>query len=412
MTISNSKTTPNKFTEHLFREFYQEVFSSLLLKFGVQHFDIVEDGLQESFYKALKSWSHNNYPEKPKGWLFTVARNHIINELKRSAKNRGVKETDALITDPSSSYSDSNESAQLQLLLACSKLTLKTDTKLVFTLKAISGFGVNEIANGLLFSKENVYKKLQRAKQKLGLLPKDYFKLNRHTYYTREDVTYIQSIVYFMFNEGYDTVNKESKNIINKEICFEAVRLGYLLKSQSSEESTTHLLALCYFHMARFDTRTNASGQFISLRRQDRSKWDKMLIRLGFDHLTKPNLLNRYYIEALIASHHLSVKNFKATKWREILKLYDLLIAYNNSAIVHLNRAICLFELGEKESGTDILYSLKDSLDENIYYSTSMAGYLEDKDLELSKYWYQKSIENTGQDFRKQIIKDKLKNLE
>ena len=411
MTTSNDKTTKT-LAEHLFREFYQEVFASLLLKFGIQHFDVVEDGLQESFYKALKSWNHDNYPAKPKSWLFSVARNHIINELKRASKKRGLIETDISQTVNVQSFLDRNENAQLQLLLACSKLKLKEDAKLIFTLKAISGFGVNEIARALLFSEENVYKKLQRAKRKLGMLPKDYFKLKQPPNYTKEDISYIESIVYFMFNEGYDTVNTSSRNVINKEICFEAVRLGHLLKSQTSEESTTHLLALCYFHMARFDTRTDALGQFISLRRQDRSKWDKVLIRIGFDHLTKPKEPNRYYIEALIASHHLSVKNFKATNWGEILKLYDLLITYNNSELIHLNRAICLFELGEKERGSNLLNNLREHLDENIYYSTSMAEYLEDKDLKLSKYWYKKSIENTKQDFRKQIIKNKLKNLE
>ena len=81
-----SITNTHQFTEHLFREFYQEVFSSLVIKFGAKHVDLIEDALQETFYKALKSWKYNAYPEKPKGWLFTVTKNYILNELKRNQR--------------------------------------------------------------------------------------------------------------------------------------------------------------------------------------------------------------------------------------------------------------------------------------------------------------------------------------
>lgn len=402
----------DQITEHLFRETYQEVFSSMVIKFGAKNIDLVEDALQETFFKALKSWKHDNHPANLKAWLFTVTKNNIINELRRKAKTVAITDNlESLL--PSSEEIPSNSSdAQLQLLLASAKLELNQRARLIFTLKSICGFGVNEIANSLLLTEENVYKNVQRAKKKLRQLPKNYFQNLTKADFSIEDISYIELILYFMFNEGYDSVNNASKNAINKEICFEALRLAHLLKEVSEEESTSHLLALFYFHMARFDSRINFEGNFVSLRNQNREEWNKGLIKIGFDYLVEPKTLNRFYLEALISSLHLQARTFSKTDWAKILKLYDMLLKVHDTPVVHLNRAICLFELGKTSEALRELESLKPVLEDSyLYYTVSMAEYLEDKDIELSKIWYQKSLKNTKQEFRKQIINSKLKKL-
>jgi len=399
----------NQFTEHLFREFYQEVFSSLVIKFGSKHIDLIEDALQETFYKALKSWKYDAYPEKPKGWLFTVTKNFILNDLKKSQKNVSLNTSDLVVEDISNIK---KEDAQLQLLLACTKLGIKERSKLIFTLKIICGFGVTEIANSLLISEDNIYKNLQRAKQKLQLLPRAYFEEQEILKLSDEDISYIEMIIYFMFNEGYDSVNSTSNYAIHKEICFEAVRLAHLLERKFSRESTKHLLTLCYFHMARFNSRINENDEFVSLRNQDRSKWDQEFVQIGFQYLQKPTSLNRYYIEALIASIHLGSQTFSETNWGEILTLYNSLIQLLDTPIIRLNRAICMFELGMNIKALKELENIKPFLENKyLYFSMSMAEYLEDKDIELSKFWYLKSLETTNQDFRKKLIQDKLSQL-
>ncbi len=403
-------STSKKTTEHLFRNFYQEVFSSLVIRFGTRHIELIEDALQESFYKALKSWN-NKYPKQPKNWLYIVAKNHLVNELKRSSKSiANINESALKLTEDD--YPKEQKDSQLQLLLACSRLKVSDRHKLIFTLKSICGFGVTEIANGLLMSEDNIYKSHQRCKIKLKQLPKHYFKNMAISDISKSEVTYIVTILYFMFNEGYDSVSIKSKNAINEDICFEALRLGYLLKERSEDQVVDHFLALCYFHMARFESRMDGKGNFVSLRKQDRTKWDASLISMGFQFLKKPTYLNRFYIEALIASLHLRAASFEETDWAEIIKLYDTLLKMSNSDVIRLNRAVCLFELGRNLEASQELEKVKDSLEDNyLYYSISMAEYLKDKDEELSKFWYQKSMKRTNQDFRKKIIADKLAKL-
>ena len=410
MSLRGNKLT-NQLTEHLFRNFYKEVFSSLVIKFGTDHIDLIEDALQDTFYKALKSWKFNDMPRQPKNWLFVVTKNAIINELRRSAKlvrsEKMIFNDKDVVFNPEDAKDD-----QLQLLLACSKFDVKPRAKLIFTLKAICGFGVREIANSLQLTEDNVYRIGQRTKQKLKALSKDYFRAGGDKKMTKEDADYLEQIIYFMFNEGYDSINKSSKKAINRDICFEALRLAHLLEAQMTNESIKNLLALFYFLMARFDARVGEAGEFVSLRKQDRSKWDQDLIQLGFKYLIRPNNLHRYHIEALIASLHSTALSFKKTNWQEILKLYDALLLIHDTPIVRLNRAICLYELGDHKAGKKALNELKEELEDSyVYYSVSMAEYLADKDKELSKFWYQKSLEASNQPFRKELIKQKMKKI-
>jgi len=404
--MSHKNSITNNFTERLFREFYQEVFSSLMVKFGSKNVDLIEDALQEAFYKALKSWKYDEMPSNPKGWLFTVTKNYLLNQLKKKQKNVSLNTT---ILEIETIPIKEKEDAQLKLLLLCAQLEIKEQSKLIFALKSICGFGVSEIASSLLISEESIYKQLQRTKQKLQVLPKAYFENQQKVQFTDETISYVTSIIYFMFNEGYDSFNSSSNTAIRKEICFEAIRLAHLLEKSSKKESIKNLLAMCYFHIARFDARVDVNGEFISLRKQNRSKWDDEFIQLGFRYLLKPKKLNRYYIEALIISIHLGAKTFSHTNWKETLTLYNVLLQITETPIIRLNRAICMFELNMNNEALKELAYIKPLLeDKYLYFSVSMADYLEDKDIELSKLWYNKSLKNTKQNFRKQIITSKL----
>jgi len=51
--------------------------------YGFHRVDLVEDIVQDTFISALNSWKLNGLPEKPTAWLYSVAKNKIINQIKR-----------------------------------------------------------------------------------------------------------------------------------------------------------------------------------------------------------------------------------------------------------------------------------------------------------------------------------------
>lgn len=110
---------------------------------------------------------------------------------------------------------------------------------------------------------------------------------------------------------------------------------------------TDALVALMCFHAARFDARVAGMGGLLLLEEQDRSLWDRELVRRGLVHLTRSArgaALSRYHVEAGLAAEHCLAPSYAETNWEEIVRLYEVLERIAPSPLNVLNRAIALAE--------------------------------------------------------------------
>ena len=81
-------STP-ELVEHFFRHEYGRLVAVLSRRVGMQHLELVEDAVQSTLMKALETWTLNadgGQPENPSGWLFRVAQNSVIEELRRRTR--------------------------------------------------------------------------------------------------------------------------------------------------------------------------------------------------------------------------------------------------------------------------------------------------------------------------------------
>ena len=96
---------------------------------------------------------------------------------------------------------------------------------------------------------------------------------------------------------------------------------------------------------------------------QDRSKWDRELIRRGFACLVRSTEMDavaaaRYHLEAAIASRHCSAETFEKTDWISICLLYDRLMEIDPSPLIELNRAVALSYRDGPEAAVPIVERL------------------------------------------------------
>lgn len=108
------------------------------------------------------------------------------------------------------------------------------------------------------------------------------------------------------------------------------------------------LLALMLLIDSRRAARRTADGQMVLLRDQDRIRWDRNLSGEGQDLLRLCLARNRpgpYQIQAAINAVHSDAANIAATDWRQVLTLYDQLMALAPSAVTALNRAVVIAEV-------------------------------------------------------------------
>mgnify|MGYP003574947172 CR=1 FL=1 len=384
-TITNNH---DQIATHLFRESSGKMVAYLSKRYGLNQLENIMDAVQETFESALRHWRYKGIPDKPEAYLITTAKNKLLNIIKRDQLSQDIESS--LVSDrfslPNEAEIDDN---QMQLLFFICSLELPSKSQIIFTLYALCGFGTPEIANALLMSNEAVKKNLFRSKQTI----KQQYLGNRFFSRCPKDTDQLNVILYLIFNEGYKTTR--SKEGLNIDLCYEAIRLGKLLLLQVPESGeTSALLALMFFNISRFPARVSIENNWISLQQQDRSLWNPIYIKEGFYYLRKARSsthLSKYHIEATIASLHSAAKSFETTKWTKIIHLYEQLEQIEGvSFSLKLNQIIATSYIAPSANLLKELELLKSgSKQENLFYF-----YLAKAHLLQSNHWHTAAAEN------------------
>ena len=94
---------------------------------------------------------------------------------------------------------------------------------------------------------------------------------------------------------------------------------------------------------------------------QDRSRWDRTLIREGQGLVTACIRRDRpgpYQLQAAISAVHSDASVASATDWGQILALYDQLLRQAPTPVVALNRAVALAEVRGPLAGLEAVDAL------------------------------------------------------
>jgi RNA polymerase sigma-70 factor (ECF subfamily) len=354
--------------ENFFRHEYGRLVATLSRRIGTHHLEAVEDAVQRALLAALESWTKSGVPENPSAWLFRVASNQVVGELRQRARRDRLLEqhdgeaiangeTDAA---PHAFLAGDVRDDLLRMMFACCDDSIPIESQLVIALKTLSGFDVREIAERLFTTEANVYKRLGRARSRLRELHGDRDDLSMEQLASR--LPSVQSILYLMFTEGY--LSSHAEHAIRRELCGESKRLAHLLAEHpvSATPETDALVALMHLHAARMSAREDGSGGLLLLEEQDRSRWDANEIRIGLEWLARSargEAFSRYHAEAGVAAEHCLAASFAVTRWDRIAECYALLERLAPSALHTLNRALAVAELAGPREGLAVVEGLE-----------------------------------------------------
>ncbi len=341
--------------------------------FGIRRLDLIEDMVQAAMLQAMNSWKQKGVPENPAGWIHRVARNRILDHLRREKTHQRALAFAGQSLDESESLveqwleHDQIPDSLLRMMFVCCHPSLNRRSQIALTLKILCGFSVDEIARGLLLKTETVRKAIQRAKQQLA---KQKLKVEVPDESELQDrLQTVHEVLYLMYNEGYST--SQGLDPIRVDLCEEAARLCHLLCEHSVSNSTTYaILALMLFHAARLPARMDEDGAVVLLDDQDRSKWDQGLIQIARQWLARSGRgeLSQYHLQAAIAMQHCQAKSVESTNWPVIVQLYEKLGRMNNSPIYVLNMAIARAQSGDIKTAFKDLANISEHPDMADYY--------------------------------------------
>jgi len=348
--------------EHYFRHEYGKLVASLSRKVGMQHIELVEDAVQFSLLRALESWTVKPLPSNPSAWLFKVAYNRFVDEMRQNVRRHDLLENnaenlvDTLDSGPECPLSNELQDDLLRMLFVVCHQSIPIESQLVFALKTLCGFSVREVALRLFISEANVYKRLSRARDYLKSHASDLEGLTQKQYLQR--LPAVNKTLYLLFTEGYLSSNLDFG--IRQELCHEAVRLTTMLSEYrpGACPETFALLALMHLHVARLAARQHDSGSLLLLEQQDRSQWSQQHIQIGLlwlEKAAKGDDFSRYHAEAGIAAEHCLAPSFGQTRWSKIVEYYSMLEHIAPSAMHTLNRAIAVAEWRGSVAGLNVL---------------------------------------------------------
>lgn len=345
----------------LYKAESRRILATLIRLLG--DFDVAEEALQDAFSVALEQWARDGIPSNPRTWLVSTGRNRAIDRLRRDARFVAQVDepvADSLVVDAVEPIENESgvEDDRLRLIFTCCHPALAPESQVALTLRTICGLTTEEIARSFLVPVPTMAQRLVRATGKIRAARIPYRIPPASELADRVDA--VLAVVYLVFTEGYAATSGDE--LIRRELCGEAIRLGRLLvELMPTVSETSGLLALMLLHDARRDARSTSAGELVLLEEQDRSRWNRDQIEEGVrlvDASLRSTRVGPYAIQAAIAALHAKAATPADTDWRQIAALYALLLERAPSAVVELNHAVAVAMVDGPESGLLLLDAL------------------------------------------------------
>ncbi|MDQ8704327.1 RNA polymerase sigma factor [Streptomyces sp. LHD-70] len=314
----------------------------------VRDVGLAEELAQDALVAALEQWPGQGVPDNPGAWLLTVARRRAVDLVRRKeryARKLAEVGRDLESVPPVEEPADPDDIDDdlLRLVFISCHPVLSAEARIALTLKLLGGLSTPEIARAFLAPEATLAQRIVRAKRTLakkGVAFEVPYGPDREA-----RLGSVLEVIYLIFNEGYAATAGD--DLLRPALCEDALRLARVLQGLMPDEAEVHgLAALLEFQQSRAGARTGPDGEPVLLADQNRTRWNRLLIRRGFTALTRAHACGGapgpYTLQAAIAGCHAEALTYAETDWPQIVAFYDLLAARTGSPVVELNRAVAV----------------------------------------------------------------------
>ncbi|MGA5409898.1 RNA polymerase sigma factor [Streptomyces lavendulocolor] len=324
----------------------------------VRDVGIAEELAQDALVAALEQWPESGVPDRPGAWLMATARNRAVDLVRRretyARKLAEVGRDLETAYEPEPAEPDDIDDDLLRLVFTACHPVLSADARVALTLRLLGGLTTEEIARAFLVPEATVAQRIVRAKRSLARAGVPFEVPGGRDRAAR--LASVLDVIYLIFNEGYAATAGD--HWLRPGLCEDALRLARVLAGLMPGEPEVHgLAALLELQASRTAARTGPDGEPVLLADQDRTRWDRRLIRRGFASLERAGT-GPYALQAAIAACHARAPRYEETDWATIAVLYGRLAAVAPSPVVELNRAVAVSMADGPAAGLAIVDAL------------------------------------------------------
>jgi RNA polymerase sigma-70 factor, ECF subfamily len=400
----------------VYRTESRRVLATLIRLLG--DFDRAEEAMHEAFTTAVEQWEREGVPESPRAWLVSTARFKAIDALRRRARfdaslGEMAAEYERTIEPVEWEEADGVDDDRLRLIFTCCHPALPPDAQVALTLREVCGLTTEEIGRAFLTGASTLAQRIVRAKSKIREARIPYQVPSRADLPGRLDV--VLHVIYLVFNEGYSASSGAS--LTRHDLSGEAIRLGRLLVEMLPEPEAIGLLALMLLHESRRAARSSPDGELILLDDQHRSLWNREQIDEGSTLVTRAlgsRRFGRFTLQAAIAAVHADAARAADTDWNEIVELYNLLLQFDASPVIQLNRAAAIAMRDGPDAGLTLIDALLATGDLDDYHLAHSAHADLCRRLGRSadaRVSYQRALSLTRQEPERRFLERRLREL-
>lgn len=354
------------------REESARIIAALTVSFG--SFDVAEEAVAEAVEEALREWRRRGIPPKPGAWLMQAARHNALDRVRRA---RVLRDKVALLPERAPAEAVTSADERLPLLFGCCHPALAPEAQLALTLRAVCGLTTAHIARATFSTEPATGQRISRAKRKIADSGIPLRVPSGPDAAARLDL--VLTIVSVMYSEAHFVAGADAA--ADRDIADDALWLAEVIAGALPRSAEAHgLLALLRFHRARESARS-VDGELVLLADQDRARWDAGLLAGARDELERAARLRRpgrWQLHAAIAACHADAPDAASTDWLQVLTLYDMLLAYDGSPVVRLNRAVALARVEGAAAALDEVDALAEHLSRSHLWHAVRASLLRD----------------------------------
>ena len=328
--------------------------------------ELAADLAQDALVAALEQWPVSGVPDNPAAWLMTTAKRRGVDHFRRAERLRrkvaeieDARRGEGVEMPDLDGQVDHIEDDVLRLVFLSCHPSLTPESRAALTLRLVGGLTTAEIARAFLTTESTMGQRISRAKKTLSAGRAE-FELPAGEERTRR-LDDVMAVIYLIFNEGYAAT--AGADWMRVDLAAEGTRLARMLAALAPDEpEVLGLQALLELQGSRTAARLDEHGQPVLLDHQDRTRWDRLMIRRGLAALQRAEMLaargtpvGRYFLQASIAAQHARAERAEDTDWTRIAALYDVLAGAAPGPVVEANRAVAHGRAFGPEAGLAVL---------------------------------------------------------
>ena len=276
---------------------------------------IAEELAQDALVVALERWPESGVPDNPGAWLMATAKHRAIDLVRRketspasSPRWAGHWTTCRL---PSRRTRADIDDDLLRLMFTACHPVLSPEARVALTLRLLGGLTTEEIARAFLVPESTVAQRIVRAKRALA----EARRALRGPGRTRAVGSPLVGARGHLPHLQRGLLGHHRGRLVRPALCEDALRLARVLEGLMPDEPEVHgLAALLELQASRVAARTGPDGEPVLLADQDRSRWNRMLIRRGLEALAPGAGDGPYSLQAAIAACHARARSLRGDR--------------------------------------------------------------------------------------------------